>query len=77
MTEIIKGWAAWHPTKGFDEYHYEGPIAFADHDQTLLDDIKELNENDRTNTRKGWRMVQVEIKRIEPEPTTLTPADRS
>lgn len=68
MTYSIKGWAAWHPEKGFDEYHYEGPIAFADHDRTLLDDIKELNEADRTNARKGWRMVQVEIRKFEPLP---------
>lgn len=66
MTETTKGYAAWHPEKGFDEYHYEGPIVFADHDRTLLDDIKELNENDRTNNRKGWRIVEVEVRRIVP-----------
>ncbi len=68
MTETIKGYAAWHPTKGFDGYHYEGPVAFADHDRTLLDDIKELNEGDRTNNRNGWRIVEVEIRRIVPLP---------
>lgn len=66
MSDTIKAYAAWHPTKGFDEYHYEGPIAFADHDRTLLDDIKELNETDRTNNRNGWRIVEVEMRRIVP-----------
>lgn len=64
MAEKLTAWAAWHPTKGFDDYHYEGPVAFMDHDRTLLDDIKELNEEDGTNNRNGWRMVKVEITKL-------------
>jgi hypothetical protein len=64
MKDRIIAWASWHPTKGFDEHAYEGPVAYADHDVGLLDDIKDLNETDGTNSRDGWRMVKVEIRKL-------------
>lgn len=64
MPDTIKAWAAWHPTKGFDAYHYEGAIAFADIDEALLEDVADLNETDGTDQLTGWRVVQVEIRRL-------------
>jgi hypothetical protein len=57
MKDRIIAWASWHPTKGFDEHAYEGPVAYADHDVAL-------NETDGTNSRDGWRMVKVEIRKL-------------
>ena len=64
-TNSVKAWAAWHPEKGFDEHHYEGPIAFADMDDEygVLSIVKDLNELDGTNSVNGWRAVPVEIRR--------------
>jgi hypothetical protein len=63
MKDIIIAYAAWHPTKGFDEYHYEGPIAFADLEEEdgIIEVVKDLNESEGTNE---WRAVKVEIRRI-------------
>ncbi len=59
----IVAYAAWHPTKGFDEHHYEGPIAFADLEEEggVIEVVKDLNDTEGTNE---WRAVKVEIRRL-------------
>lgn len=64
MTNDQQGWAAWHPEKGFADRDYEGPIAFADLCPTLVRRIREMNEDDGTNHRTGWRAVRVTMRRI-------------
>lgn len=61
MKKEITGWAAWHPEKGFDGYTYEGPIVYADLHPSLIDEVKELNEEDGTNNKYGWRAVRVKV----------------
>lgn len=62
-TDVVIAYAAWHPTKGFDAYHYEGPIAFADLEEEdgVIDIVKDLNDVDGSNE---WRAVKVEIRKI-------------
>jgi hypothetical protein len=59
----IRGWAAWHPVKGFDKYDLEGSVAFADLSSFLLIDIKEKNklEDPPGNNKTGWRAVRVKV----------------
>lgn len=64
MPDTIKAWAAWHPTKGFDAYTYEGAVAFADIDDDLTEMVEDLNETDGTDKTTGWRVVPVEIRRV-------------
>lgn len=61
--DTITAFAAWHPVKGFDEHHYEGPIAFADLDDEggVIEVVKDLNQTEGTTE---WRAVKVEIKRV-------------
>ena len=66
MTHIAKGWAAWHPTKGFDAYHYEGAVAYADPHDDLLEIVADLNETDGTTTHDGWRIVLIDISVAKP-----------
>lgn len=67
MSDRAIAFAAWHPTKGFDEHHYEGPIAFADiaDEYGVKEIVDDLNDLDGTTPKNGWRVVKVEIKRIE------------
>jgi len=66
MSDKMIGYAAWHPTKGFDEHAYEGSIVYADleGDGGILDIVKDLNDIDGTNVVNGWRAVKVEITRV-------------
>ncbi len=58
-------WAAWHPKRGFEVPHlYEGPIAFADLDSCARL-VRELNADDRTNNRTGWRATKVELVKVQ------------
>lgn len=61
MANTVKGWAVWHPTKGFDEFAYEGPIVYADLSDDLLEEIADLNQTDGTDKTNGWRAVAVEV----------------
>lgn len=61
MKKEITGWAAWHPEKGFYENAYEGAVVFADLNPSLIADVKELNEEDGTNNKYGWRSVRVKV----------------
>lgn len=65
---VVKGWAVWHPVKGFDAYAYEGAIAFADVSDDLVEMVKNLNETDGTNKRSGWRAVAVNVTLADPMP---------
>jgi hypothetical protein len=67
MADKIIAYAAWHPSKGFDEHAYEGPVAYADleDEDGVIDQVKDLNDLDGTTTANGWRAVKVEIKRID------------
>ena len=49
LHDRIVAYAAWHPTKGFDEHHYEGPIAFADleDDGGVIEVVKRLKRDGR------------------------------
>lgn len=55
------GWVAWHPEFGFAEglgADGGGMLHIYDElDRELLDDIKELNEDDHT---QGWKAVKVQ-----------------
>jgi hypothetical protein len=58
------GWAVWHPTRGFMVPHlYEGAVAWADLDGAVRL-VRELNADDGTNNRNGWRAVKVELVRV-------------
>lgn len=67
MSHIVKGWAVWHPTKGFDAYAYEGAIAYADIDDDLIEEVNDLNETDGTDKTNGWRIIAVDITPARPE----------
>lgn len=71
MSDVAKGWAIWHPTKGFDAYAYEGAIAYADIADDLIEDVADLNETDGTDKTNGWRIIAVEIT-----PAPLTTCQR-
>jgi hypothetical protein len=58
---VMTGWAAWHHTKGFDPYHYEGPIVYGDLNEELINDIDSLNEYE---TEKLWKAVKVEVRKV-------------
>lgn len=60
-TDVVKGWAIWHPTKGFDAYAYEGAIAYADIADDLIEEVNNLNETDGTDKTNGWRIIAVNI----------------
>jgi hypothetical protein len=62
-THTTTGFAAWHPVKGFDvPFLYEGAIVCVEQED-LIDRIQELNRDDGTNNRNGWRIVRVKIER--------------
>lgn len=61
MSEVVRGWAIWHPTKGFNAYVYEGAIAWADIGDDLIEDVNDLNETDGTDKTNGWRIIAVHI----------------
>ncbi|MGY4288856.1 hypothetical protein ACVWXO_008076 [Bradyrhizobium sp. LM2.7] len=57
-------WAPWHPRHGYDIPHFfEGPIAFANLDPQLARIVRELNEDDGTTNRTGWRAVKTVLVR--------------
>jgi hypothetical protein len=59
------GWAAWHPKKGFDvPYRYEGAIVYADLSPSLLRLVQDLNAEDGTTNRTGWRASKVLIAKV-------------
>lgn len=66
MAEIpLEGWAVWHPKHGLSSPHfYEGAIAWLDLDGAIKV-VKELNADDGTNNRNGWRAVRCSISRAE------------
>lgn len=67
MTEQLNlvAWAAWHPKRGFNVPHqYEGAIAWADIDGAVRQ-VRELNADDRTTNRTGWRAVKIKLVRVE------------
>lgn len=65
MSVIIEGFAAWHPTHGFDApQRYEGAIVFVrSDDPALYDDVREMNRDARQTNRTGWRIVPVTVTR--------------
>lgn len=67
VLHIAKGWAVWHPTKGFDAYAYEGAVAYADIADDLLEEVADLNETDGTDKINGWRIVAVTIALADPK----------
>jgi len=59
-----EGWAAWHPKQGFKAlYIYEGALVYL-----TLDDavrlVRELNSDEGTTNRNGWRAVKVKVERV-------------
>jgi len=57
-------WAAWHPKHGFEILHeYEGPVAFADLDPVARK-VRDLNKDDKTNNRNGWRATKVTLVKV-------------
>jgi hypothetical protein len=59
--QVATGYAKWHPEKGFDKHHYEGPCVFADLDDALIADVLDSNETDGTDNRTGWRATPVKV----------------
>jgi hypothetical protein len=57
-------WAAWHPRHGFEVPYYEGSITYADLDGAARL-VSELNAEDGTNNRTGWRAVKVRLVKVE------------
>lgn len=70
--QVLKGWAVWHPTKGFDAYCYEGAIAFADLSDDIVEMVTDLNDTDGTNKINGWRAVAVNVTLAQPEQPSST-----
>lgn len=60
MSDTCEGWAAWHPTKGFESY---GSLANSDVDDVCRQ-VRELNEEAGSNNRNGWRAVRVRVERL-------------
>jgi len=57
-------WAAWHPKHGFEvPREYEGPVAFADLDPVARK-VRDLNADDKTTNRTGWRATKVNLIRV-------------
>jgi hypothetical protein len=64
MSDKPIGWAAWHPRHGFEvPREYEGAIAFADLDAAVAK-VRDLNRDDSTNNRTGWRAVKVALVKV-------------
>jgi hypothetical protein len=57
-------WAAWHPRHGFEVPHYEGSITYADLDGAARL-VHELNAEDGTTNRTGWRAVKVRLVKVD------------
>lgn len=57
----FRAWAPWHPAKGFDKHHYEGPFAYADLCKPLRNNVADLNDLDGTTSKNGWRGVPVAV----------------
>lgn len=62
----IEGFAAWHPLHGFQIPFYEGPLVHADLSGLLTREIINLNREDGTTNRNGWRAVRVVVSRAAP-----------
>lgn len=60
MKELV-GFAVWHPQKGFYDHSFEGPIAYGNLSLSLIADVKDLNQQDGTNNRNGWRAVRIKV----------------
>jgi hypothetical protein len=63
MTINTEAWAAWHPKHGFAIPYHEGAIVFDNIDDAVRQ-VKNLNQDDRTNNRNGWRAVRVQINKL-------------
>ena len=64
MSDKPIGWAAWHPRHGFEiPREYEGPVAYADLDPVVRK-VRDLNRDDRTTNRTGWRAVKVALVKV-------------
>lgn len=64
LTRGAIGWAAWHPTRGFDVPHQcEGAVAWFDLDSAARE-VRSLNAEDRTTNRTGWRATKVKLLRV-------------
>lgn len=66
----ILGFAIWHPEHGFYQpYHYEGPLVYVrSDDEGIMADVRGMNRESGQNTRKGWRIVPVDVVRRADEP---------
>lgn len=58
--EAMNGWAAWHPKHGFTR----GAMAYSHLDE-VVEHVKDLNEDEGTTNRTGWRAVKVRVERVE------------
>jgi hypothetical protein len=64
MSDKPIGWAAWHPRHGFEVPHeYERSVAYADLDPVVRK-VRDLNRDDGTNNRTGWRAVKVSLVKV-------------
>jgi len=59
-------WAAWHPRYGFEvPRRYEGAVAYVDLD-AVVRQVRELNADDKTTNRNGWRATKVNLVKVRP-----------
>lgn len=61
MQTELEGWAAWHPKHGFDLFDNKIKV-FTELDKDLTYDIKEMNTDDGTTAKTGWRAVRVKVE---------------
>jgi hypothetical protein len=62
MTELntYTGWAPWHPQHGFQDEFMSATWVSTDMDE-IVQRVKRLNQDDKTNNRTGWRAVKVSL----------------
>lgn len=61
---MTEGWAVWHPKHGFDIPYYEGLIVHGSLDDAART-VRDLNADDGTTNRTGWRAVKVTVAKVE------------
>lgn len=64
MSEInaYEAWAPWHPKHGFQDEFMAATWISTDLDE-IAQRVKRLNQDDKTNSRNGWRAVKVTLAR--------------
>lgn len=59
-TDAYTGWAPWHPEHGFQDAFMSATWVSTDLDE-IAQRVKRLNQDDKTNSRTGWRAVKITL----------------